>query len=210
MAESSPLLDDSNGDLDDNFEAQTNVPIGSHFKRLIQNLIIISLILSALTFILLIANYVIIKRVAPFTSGDYIYQRAEHSSKELAKFVFLLHDTFPDSYWCRIQIGYPNPGENLPHPKCNDWKSAVTILMGIAASFGGIVGLIHVALLVLRSVAILRTKFWKRPLASIFSTGQISLKISMNILSRESATTGNTQDVGQGAEAGGRGPLYLS
>ncbi|KAF8812027.1 hypothetical protein BYT27DRAFT_7160291 [Phlegmacium glaucopus] len=239
MAESSPLLDDSNGNLDDNFEAQTNVPVGNRFKRLIQNLIIINLILSAITVPSLIANYLIIK-FAPF--GFYTWG-AQNSSKQLAMFmsvslvfsiinvlvdfpillnlivdivltasvfprVFSLLDTLPNSAWCQIQIGYPNPGENLPHPKCKDWKSVVTILMGIAAAFGGIVGVIYVALLVLRSVAILRTKFWKRPLT--FSAGQTSFEISMSSLRQESATTENIQDVRQGVEAGGHGPLYLS
>ncbi|KAF8812031.1 hypothetical protein BYT27DRAFT_7183188, partial [Phlegmacium glaucopus] len=177
MVESSPLLDDSNRNLDDNFEAQTNVPVGSYFKRLIQSLIIITLILSALTLLLLIANYVILKRVAPIPSPDYRSQRIEYSSKELAKFVlvslvfstinvlvdlpillnlivdivlaacliprvFLLLDTLPDSYWCPIPNGYPYPYP-YPHQKCKDWKSVVTILMGIAASFGAIVGYVE-------------------------------------------------------------------
>ncbi|KAF8812029.1 hypothetical protein BYT27DRAFT_7183181 [Phlegmacium glaucopus] len=235
MAESSPLLDDSNGNIDDNFEAQTNVPVGNHFKRLIQNLIIITLILSAITVPLLIANYFIIK-FAPL--GFYTWG-AQDSSKQLAIFmsvslvfsiinvlvdfpillnlivdivltaciipgVFRLLDMSPDSNWCRKPVGYPSP---YPHPKCKDWKSVVTILTGIAAAFGGIVGVIYEALLVLRSVAILRTKFWKRPLT--FSAGQMSFEISMKFLRRESAATGNIQDVGQGVEEGGRGPLYL-
>jgi hypothetical protein len=85
MAESSPLLDDFNGNLDDNFEAQTNVPVGSHFKHLIQNL----LILSATTLSLLIANYlVIILAGAPFV-GVYTYW-AQNSTIQLAKFVCIL------------------------------------------------------------------------------------------------------------------------
>jgi hypothetical protein len=54
--------------------------------------------------------------------------------------VFFLIDTLPDSSWCQIQHQFPIPGDRLPHPKCKDWKSAVTILMVIAATFGGIVG----------------------------------------------------------------------
>jgi hypothetical protein len=54
--------------------------------------------------------------------------------------VFILIDAIPNSTWCQIQYGYPRPGDRLPHPKCEDWKSAVTILMGIAATYGGIVG----------------------------------------------------------------------
>jgi hypothetical protein len=54
--------------------------------------------------------------------------------------VFFLLDSLPDSFWCQIRFNYPYPGENLPHPKCKDWKLAVTILMGTAATFGGIIG----------------------------------------------------------------------
>jgi hypothetical protein len=94
MAESSPLLDDFNGNLDDNFEAQTNVPVGNHFKRLrvIQNLIIITLILSATTVSLLIANYLVIKLGSPTFVGIYgpDTYRAQYSTIQLAKFVCIL------------------------------------------------------------------------------------------------------------------------
>jgi hypothetical protein len=94
MAESSPLLDDFNGNLDDNFEAQTNVPVGNHFKRLI---IIITLILSATTLSLLIANYLaIILAGAPlFGVNNY---GALNSTKQLANFVCILICLYQPTY----------------------------------------------------------------------------------------------------------------
>jgi hypothetical protein len=117
---------------------------------------------------------------------------------------------FPDSNWCRIQYPYPRPGYPTPepippHPKCEDWKLVVKILTGIAGGFGGIIGVIYVGLLVLRSIAIFRTKFWKRPLAWTFPTGKISLEISLKVLKQESATTGNVGQSGSGVH----GPVYL-
>jgi len=124
--------------------------------------------------------------------------------------VFNLIDGFPDSNWC--SPGRPRPGRPVPmpapqpHPKCADWKLVVQILMGIAAGLAGIVGVIYLGLLVFRSIAIFRTKFWKRPVAWTFPTGQLSVEVSIKLLKQQS------ENVGQSAEASsssGHGPVHL-
>ncbi|KAF8804236.1 hypothetical protein BYT27DRAFT_7107867 [Phlegmacium glaucopus] len=118
----------------------------------------------------------------------------------------------PNSSWCAIMRQYPWPGNPnpqpiYPHPKCDIWKLVVTILIGISAGSGIIVSVIYLTLLLLRSIAVFRSKLWKRPLTWTIPSGQLSLEIKLNFLKQEGVTTGN---VGQSSEADVRhGPVYL-
>lgn len=57
--------------------------------------------------------------------------------------VFSFFDAIPGTGnldWCQPQRRYPSPEPIPPHPRCEDWKLIVKIVMGIATGFGGIVG----------------------------------------------------------------------
>ncbi|KDR78793.1 hypothetical protein GALMADRAFT_244346 [Galerina marginata CBS 339.88] len=120
--------------------------------------------------------------------------------------VFGLVNVFPDSSWCRkYDPGNPRPGPFPVDPKCaHEILVVVKILTGTAVGFGAIVGLVYLVLLILRSIAIIRTNFWKKPLALTFPTGQLTLEISLKLLRQESATTQSAE-----ASGSGHGPLYL-
>jgi len=125
--------------------------------------------------------------------------------------VVRLFEEFPGSNWCQIERGWPRPGNPnpapvYPHPKCEHWKLVVKILMGIAGGFAIIIAAIYLVLLLLRTIVIFRTKFWKsfRPLALSFPTGTISFEISLKLLKPE---TGQSAEA-SGSQAG-HGPLYL-
>ncbi|KDR69470.1 hypothetical protein GALMADRAFT_145508 [Galerina marginata CBS 339.88] len=120
---------------------------------------------------------------------------------------------FPNG-WCRELNRYPGPGMPYPYPetdpKCKDWELVAKILTGVVAGLGGILGLVYIILLILRGVALFRSKFWKKPIGLNFPSGQISLEISLKFLRQEGGATENT--VGQTAEASsssGHGPVYL-
>jgi hypothetical protein len=236
MAEATPLLadiDENTAHIDDEFE---KTPASAHFKRLIRVLTIIAVVLSAVTVALLIANYIIFRHAplryynwdakdATKKLGTFMFITLVLSVINVFVNLPILLNIIVDiilaagiiprvirlirsmsTNWCKrgyIRPGIPAPE---PHPKCEDWKLVVKILMGTAAGLGIIVFAIYLGLLILRSIALIRTKFWKRPATWTFPTGQLSFEVSIKLLKQE---TGN---VGQSAEAGpssGHGPLHL-
>lgn len=91
---------------------------------------------------------------------------------------------WPDYGWCGTP-GYHQPGTPLPPSNCKPWKLALQILVGIAAGFGGIVGIAQLILFVLRVVAGFRTKFWKRPLGLFFPTGELTVSLTIKVLKQQ-------------------------
>ena len=65
---------------------------------------------------------------------------------------------------------------------------------------------IYLTQLLLRTIAILKTKFWKK-LPWTFPAGQLSLEISLKVLEQESTTNGNTQSAGETGSRSVRGPV---
>ncbi|KDR69011.1 hypothetical protein GALMADRAFT_145755 [Galerina marginata CBS 339.88] len=235
MAESIARLDDA-ARINDQFDEQAHLPARrtSTFKKLI----IISLVLSTLTVAILIANYIIINH-APFIRTRWGTQQSSRALAIIAfvvvivsafnvlvkipnllnvifdivlavcliEWTFGLIASFPSGDWCTPWGSGPN---QQPDPKCEDWKLTVIILTGIAAGLGGILGIIQISLLVLRSAAIFRTKFWKIPAAWSIPTGQVSFQISLKVVGEEGGTTEGREGQGTDARSGsGHGPIYL-
>ncbi|KDR77866.1 hypothetical protein GALMADRAFT_138035 [Galerina marginata CBS 339.88] len=207
----------------------------STFKKLI----IISLVLSTLTVAILIANYIIINQ-SPFIHTRWGTQQSSRALAIIAfvvvivsafnvlvkipnllnvildivvavcliEWTFGLIASFPSGDWCTPWGSGPN---QQPDPKCEDWKlTVIIILTGIAAGLGAILGIIQISLLVLRSAAIFRTKFWKIPAAWSIPTGKISFQISLKVVEEEGGTTGGREGQSTNASSGsGHGPLYL-
>ncbi|KAF8886429.1 hypothetical protein CPB84DRAFT_1964547 [Gymnopilus junonius] len=112
-------------------------------------------------------------------------------------------DAFPNSSWCQTRYAYPDRTPIPPHPRCEHWKLVATILMAIIAGFIILLATIYVLRLLLRSVALYRSRFWKRPLALNFPTGEITFQISLRVLRQESGRPSATE-----GEAP-HGPVYL-
>jgi len=241
MAETTPFLDDigDNNHNNHNDDAQRGVhgewtPASAYFKRPIKGLNIITIVSSALTVTLLIANYIVIA-CAPFRY--YSGQWTQSITSELAIWIFMSFafavtnvlvnvpiliniifdivlpaiitpgvfrflEALPNYNWCQISNDpWPNPQPNPP-PECESWKLVVTVLMGVAAGFGGIVCISYMVLLLLRSIAVIKTKFWKRSLSWPFPPGEITLQFSIKVLRQENPSTSNGSGVGQSTEAG--------
>ncbi|KDR77867.1 hypothetical protein GALMADRAFT_209383 [Galerina marginata CBS 339.88] len=226
MAESAPLLEEHHGEFEAQTNVSSEkAPPPFYFKILT----IITFLFSVVTLGLLIANHIIIRHApfngytwatqdATKGLGKFVFVSVIFSvinllvnfpillnvivdvvlASGIISWVFRLVDAFPNS-WCRDP--FPRPGIPYPEPdpKCQDWTLVVKILTGIAAGLGGILGLVYITLLVLRSVALIRSKFWKRPIALNFPTGKISLEISLKLLRQEGGSPGNAG--GQSAEA---------
>ncbi|KAF8902879.1 hypothetical protein CPB84DRAFT_1846007 [Gymnopilus junonius] len=95
--------------------------------------------------------------------------------------------SFPESSWCRSWIQYPSRKPISSHPKCGHWKTVSTVLMGIIAAFSILLATVFVIRLLLRSIALYRTKFWKRGLYMTLPTGEITFQISLKMLKKEGA-----------------------
>jgi len=205
-----------------------------HFKHLIKVLTIITLILSTLAIALLIANNVIVRNapvgytwntpgasrtlmkvmvaslvfsvVNTFVNFPILLNMIVDvvlAAFTIAKVVRLI-EAFPNSAWCQTRYRYPNRDPIYPHPKCGHWKLVVTILMGIVAGFSIIIAAIYLVQLMLRSIAIYRTKLWKRPLSWTLPTGEVTFQVSLKVLRQEGA--GQSVESGAGAA---HGPVYL-
>ncbi|KDR77869.1 hypothetical protein GALMADRAFT_224324 [Galerina marginata CBS 339.88] len=234
MAESAPLLEERHEELAGQFNAPSQSTPTPVYFRILK---IITVGLSAVTLGLLLVNHIIV-RYAPFTGYYWNTLEASVALGQLAlvslifsiinplvNFPTLLNliidivlahaifssvnrllNAFPTE-WCRDR--YPNPYPE-PNPKCKDWELAMKVLIAVAAGLGAILGLVYISLLVLRAVAVFRSKFWKRPIALNFPTGQISLEISLKFLRQEGGATENT--MGRSTEASSppsHGPLHL-
>ncbi|PPQ77948.1 hypothetical protein CVT25_015423 [Psilocybe cyanescens] len=119
--------------------------------------------------------------------------------------------SLPTEDWCKrynYPPGYPpSPPEPIPpHPKCEELKLTVRWLMVIAGSLGGIVGVVYIALAVIRVIAILKTRFWRRSTWSL-PGGEITFQVSLKLRGQERvASVEQGEDVGPST---GRGPVYL-
>jgi len=101
--------------------------------------------------------------------------------------------------WC-IPNRYPGQLPIPPRdPKCLHWKSIITILMWIGSGLTLLVCIIYVVQLLLRAIAISKTKLWKTPLSG-FLPRQIDIHFSIRVLRQEE----------ESAEGSGHGPVYLS
>jgi len=117
---------------------------------------------------------------------------------------FRLLEALPDDGWCQ-SYSYPRPGypgPSPPTPQCLHWKLVVTILIGISAGFAGIVGIAYLVILLLRSIALLRAKIWKRALSWTSTPGEITLQLSIKVSRQENQAPRSVSGVGRSVEAG--------
>ncbi|KAE9379874.1 hypothetical protein N431DRAFT_448709 [Stipitochalara longipes BDJ] len=85
---------------------------------------------------------------------------------------------------CRIEKGYPRPPDldrRVPPPGCLGWRLATWILLGIAFGLGLIIGLLHLVLVILRTIAVFRTKFWS------LSAGEVTFQITFRVITGENS-----------------------
>jgi len=103
----------------------------------------------------------------------------------------------PKSDWCRPPTGWP--GERPVPANCLQWKLVITILMGFIAGFTLVVCIIYAIQLLLRAIAIFKTKLWKTPLSRVLPR-EITINFSMRVLRQEEESDSVSR----------HGPVYLS
>ncbi|PPQ90019.1 hypothetical protein CVT25_009659 [Psilocybe cyanescens] len=234
MADSAPLI--GNPDIIEHGEISvTTRP--SRPPKLFKILRILTLVLSTLTLILIITNYIILG-VAPFWNS---YWQSRVNGKVIgwiiASFIASLINAFINISvlinivsdttfavgtivsmvrWidnmpfdnCNNQYHWRDRTPIPPHPKCKDWKLALNIIMGFTAAFGILLATSYVCLLLLRVYEVLKTKFWTKSSWSI-PTGEITWTINLNVI-----TDGHERTYGlsAGAKSGSKaahGPVHL-
>ncbi|KAH9474634.1 hypothetical protein JR316_0013098 [Psilocybe cubensis] len=120
--------------------------------------------------------------------------------------------SLPTAEWCR-RFKYPHypspdPPEELPPlPKCEETKIIIRWLMVAGGVIGIIVGVIYIALAVIRSIAILRSKFWRSGSFTL-GNGEITFQISLKIRRGDGATSVE-QTLDDAGPSSGRGPLHI-
>jgi len=94
----------------------------------------------------------------------------------------LVINGWPDQSFC-VGRQYPQP-EPLP-ANCDVWRLVLQILVGISAALGAVVGLAHLTLLIMRSVATFKSRFWSQPFPWTIPAGKLSLEVSIKFLRQE-------------------------
>jgi len=69
---------------------------------------------------------------------------------------------WPDSSFCRRWAGPPNYGQLPAEPKCLEGRSVIMVCMAVAGGVGMLVGLLLLTSLLLRIIAVARTKLWQQ------------------------------------------------
>ncbi|KAL5327567.1 hypothetical protein ACEPPN_005267 [Leptodophora sp. 'Broadleaf-Isolate-01'] len=203
--------DGVNGHNDDDYEASpAKTPANSHFKRPIKALTIVLVIFSALTVMLAIASFVMIQ-VAPF-KGYIYSAREVLKDLGICTFVALIlsivmifiqlpiffslvidivfpililiysgnifGNGWPDANWCYEYYREPR----IPNPKCLHMRDIVRILMGVTGGLGFVTGILFLVILLLRVIAISRTKFWKKGVGFGCPTGQYTFSVTLGVM----------------------------
>jgi len=230
----SPLDDVDENTLDhggNNLQSQ-GTPASTRFRSLFKVLAIITLILSFLTLALIITNYIILGTSALRNSNWWSarYESNQLGKVIIPSLIFAvinvvfnfpillnvvvditlaaciiprivrLIDVFPDRNWC-LWYGYPTP---QPDPKCEQWKLVVAVLIGVILGLSLLICVIYLIQLGFRTVAIYRSKIWKKPLSHTFPSGEIILQVKLRVLNQESG--GRSVEAGAGSE---HGPVYI-
>ncbi|CZR53578.1 uncharacterized protein PAC_03458 [Phialocephala subalpina] len=212
-SETTPLLGETAPAIENNdqspvaptgTENEAPLPASAHFRRPRKILSIIILVAALITSILLIAshymiyhghfNYYFWDLVAAIEALGFFWNFPVILNIVLDFFLPLciipwatnMYITWPNDDWCiKHYYDRKKPPVDMG-PACHAMLLAVEILLGIAAGLAFIVGVSHLILLVLRSVALWRTKFWTRPLPlANFPTGQVTFEVSIKVLRQE-------------------------
>lgn len=96
----------------------------------------------------------------------------------------LIQGGWPNGDWCGPDRGFgPDP---VP-TDCDKWVVATKVLIGVSAGIAVLVGVIHLIILLLRIIAAVRTRFWKRISVSGFSfpTGRVRIGFTVEVLRQE-------------------------
>ncbi|KAH7327087.1 hypothetical protein BKA65DRAFT_509908 [Rhexocercosporidium sp. MPI-PUGE-AT-0058] len=190
----------------------TKTPANSQFKRSIKALTIVLVIFLVLTVMLAIASFVMIQ-VVPF-KGYIYNAREVLKDLGICTFVALILSTvmlfiqlpiffsliidivfpililvfsgnifgngWPDRNWCYEYYREPR----LPDPQCLYMRDIVKILMGVTGGLGFISGILFIVIMLLRVIAISRTKFWKRGIGFGCPTGQYTFSVTLGVMKR--------------------------
>ncbi|KAH8801419.1 hypothetical protein F5884DRAFT_862117 [Xylogone sp. PMI_703] len=101
-----------------------------------------------------------------FLQIPIIINIAIHIAISIVIFVFsgrLFSDGWPNSNFCRRWENTPGNYRPLPDtPECIEARTTVRIMIGVSAGMGIIIGLFILAVLLLRLVAVSRTRFWEK------------------------------------------------
>ncbi|KAG4438623.1 hypothetical protein IFR05_005906 [Cadophora sp. M221] len=203
--------DEVNRQDGDDYEASpAKTPANSHFKRSIKALTIVLVIFSALTVMLAIASFVMIQ-VSSF-KGYIYGAREVLKDLGICAFVALIlsivmtfiqlpiffslvidivfpililvysgnifGNGWPDANWCYEYYREPRTQD----PKCLHMRDIVRILMGVTGGLGFVTGTLFLVILLLRVIAISRTKFWKRGVGFGCPTGQYTFSVTLGVM----------------------------
>ncbi|KAE8440503.1 hypothetical protein EG329_007414 [Mollisiaceae sp. DMI_Dod_QoI] len=183
-----------------------SLPVSAHFPRTRKMLSILILIASAITIILIAPTRILVIKLGSFNyfHGELLFYTMQllflmMSTSALATinliwnfpiFLNIIFDVYiiyqicvrmlvlpalPNEYWCRPI----NPPPIFRKPECDAKLLALQILLGFVIGLASVVALGHLVLLVLRNIAVERTKFWRRTGAWPFPPGQITCEVSI-------------------------------
>ncbi|RFU26831.1 hypothetical protein B7463_g9504, partial [Scytalidium lignicola] len=132
-----------------------------------------------------------------FLEIPIIINIAVHIAMSIVIFIFsgkLFGNGWPGANFCRRWENTPGHYRPLPDtPECIEARTTVRLMMGVSAGMGIIVGLLILTMLLLRLVAISRTKFWERKNFAIPSwnpTG-FTVQLTLTVLPQESGAPGD-------------------
>lgn len=203
---------------------KATLPVNAHFKRPIKILTSCVSFLSGITTMILIAAFVIIQ-VGPFRGYTYAAQYVVQALG-ITAFVSLILSTlmiflqlpiiisftinlilaililiyagnifgggWPRSDWCYDYYGNP-----YGIAQCIHLQVAVMALMGVSSGLGFLVGLFYLVLLLLRIIAVSRSRSWERTSifsfvkrTSIFPEGEYTLQFTLKGLKKAAPKAG--------------------
>lgn len=222
--ETSPLLTVENNHIEASGSGGNNItsfpeitaytPAKDFFPRSIRILTISILVISILSFIVLISNDILISyapfRWHPYTTGQSLEAvvafiiiafiaaiiNLRVKPPILINFVidvFLLWGfvvwlpelVFPSYGWCQDRYS-PKP-ISPKESVCVNFVTAAWILMVIGGGLATLAAAGHFVLLALRCAAAWRSKFWRRPSGLRVPTGELTFQITIKLLRQETA-----------------------
>ncbi|KAH7379831.1 hypothetical protein BKA64DRAFT_686446 [Cadophora sp. MPI-SDFR-AT-0126] len=224
---------ETNGFLDEVGEAPlTKASANSHFRRTIKALTIVLAVFSTLVVMVAIASFVVIQ-VASFNGYTYNARDGLKDLGictfisliisivmifiQLPVFCSLIIDIifpililvfsgnifgygWPDRNWCYEY--YREPMKTDPH--CVHMRGIVRILMGVTGGLGFVTGILLLVILLLRVIAISRTKFWKKSPGLTLPTGQYTFSVTLGVMKQPKFEVARNAGITEGSNVEGR------
>ncbi|KAK0113477.1 hypothetical protein ONS95_013734 [Cadophora gregata] len=207
----------------------TKTSANSRFKRSIKALTIVLVIFSSLVVMTAIATFAVIQ-VASFTGYTYNARYVLKDLGictfislilsmvmifiELPVFFSLVIDIvfpililiysgnifgygWPDRNWCYEY--YREPMKTDPH--CLRMRGTVRILMGVTGGLSFVTGIFLLVILLLRVIAVSRTKFWKKNPGFTCPTGQYTFSVTLGVMKQPKFEVSEAPGASQGSNS---------